>query len=46
MTPQEWKDKTIKDLATKRKRSLEGKKQAQMHSFENMNKIQRRCYGR
>ncbi len=42
MTPQEWTDKTVKDIAERRKLKSEGKKQAQDYTFENMLKVQRR----
>jgi hypothetical protein len=42
MTPQEWKDKTVKDIAAMRKRKTEGEKQAKEYSFDNMRKVQRR----
>lgn len=42
MTPQEWRDKTIKDLELRRQLKIEGKKQAKNYNFENMHKVQRR----
>lgn len=42
MTPQEWRDKTVKDIAAVRKLRAEGEKQAKNYSFENMRKVQRR----
>jgi hypothetical protein len=42
MTPQEWRDRTIKDIELKRKHKLEGEKQAKNFSFESMQKVQRR----
>lgn len=43
MTPRELKDKTVRDIQIRRKRRDEGKKQAINYSFENMNKVQKRC---
>jgi hypothetical protein len=42
MTPQEWRDKTVKDIAETRKRRAEGERQAKSYSFENMKKVLRR----
>lgn len=42
MTPQEWRDKTVKDISAMRKRRSEGEKQARNFSFESMQKVQRR----
>ncbi len=42
MTPHELAEKTVKDIAARRKLTVEGKKQAQRHCMENRDKIQRR----
>jgi len=42
MTPNELAEKTVKDIAARRKLAIEGKKQAQKHCMENRDKIQRR----
>ena len=42
MTPHELTQKTIQDIAAKRKLAIEGKKQAQRHCMENRDKIQKR----
>ena len=42
MTPSELAEKTVKDIAAKRKLAIEGKKQAERHCMENRNKIKRR----
>lgn len=42
MTPHELAEKTVKDIAARRKLAVEGKKQAQRHCMENRDKIQRR----
>lgn len=42
MTPQEWREKTVKDIELKRKLKAEGEKQAKNFSFESMQKVQRR----
>lgn len=39
MTPHELAEKTVKDIAAKRKLTIEGKKQAQRHCMENRDKI-------
>lgn len=46
MSPKELAEKTIKDIAIKRKRIEEGKKQAKDYSFQNMEKTKRRSNGR
>lgn len=42
MTPREWRDKTVKDIAEIRKRKAEGQRQAKIYSYDNMRKVQRR----
>ena len=42
MTPKEWANKTVKDIALKRVLIKEGKKQATAHGIDNMHKVQRR----
>ena len=42
MTPHELAQKTMKDIAKKRKLEKEGQRQAVSHGMENINKINRR----
>ncbi|NOW92357.1 hypothetical protein BCD91_004380 [Clostridium beijerinckii] len=42
MTPQEWREKTVRDIELKRKKKLEGQKQAKNFSFESIMRVQRR----
>jgi hypothetical protein len=46
MSPKELAEKTIKDIAIKKKRTEEGKKQAKDYSFQNIEKTRRRNNGR
>lgn len=42
MTPQQWKEKTLADIALRRNLKAEGERQAENYCFENMNKVKRR----
>lgn len=42
VTPHELAQRTVEDIARRRKRVEEGKRQALMHVGENQNRIQRR----
>ncbi|WP_321833587.1 transcriptional regulator [Clostridium butyricum] len=42
MTPHEFREKTIRDIEARRKRTEEGRKQAYMHVLENQNRIRRK----
>ena len=46
MTPREWAGKTVKDLEVKRKLKSEGERQAKSYSFENIEKVKKRCNSR
>lgn len=46
MSPKQLTEKTIKDIAIKRKRIEEGKKQAKDYSFHTIEKIKKRNNGR
>ncbi len=46
MTPKEWREKTVKDIALRKELKAEGERQAKSHSFENMKKVKKRCNGR
>lgn len=41
-TPHELAQKTIRDIAKRRALEKEGQRQASMHSFENMRKVQKK----